>query len=630
MLLVKMAEILETRAKSWWDRRKSGSFQRIQTSPTSSTPQCRNHKWNLAHKSCATTVSLALIFGLGGIGLHMAALPSFAASLPAPSFTKSYDANQPLNLDKGHVDLFCLHPVVQDKTMYLSLSLCEDATDFTTTEREPNTVILQVPSRAWQTETKKLPGLGQSLYALPETQDPALLWPGWSSLELPPDFHDVTYSIESVTHFDTDGNAGTGQIYLWQSQGLGNPVGSVLKNGSLTVTDGSEIIDPKPAHRHVNWGFTEAGYYQMRVSASAQDAKGQTFYSNPATYTWMVDTEALTEDETEVADELTPGKPPAGAGNKPGLPQRKTGPKKQSNPKQLHAKPGERQGNGETAGGAGVKRLQEALNRAFAAAESDTNVAAPTQSGSLSAHAAGGNTRLTTKVGGAKTLELGTHVHPNWVFTTPGTYEVDLDISTVLSGAKISKLATLRFNVGGAGNADSGHFDLGPAITDGELYALVKNDNTSPASWVDPASLTFGLGPASRATAPAGIEFIAKEGQQVWMVGSTQVNGVPWLGVNTQHPSLHEAGAGKVTYTLRAVRGPGALAVFTSGNFGKPLGELWFGGAVAAADGSNIGRESLARTGVDSFTAALAFLAVSLILGGVGAITLGRSYRKTA
>lgn len=108
------------------------------------------------------------------------------------------------------------------------------------------------------------------------------------------------------------------------------------------------------------------------------------------------------------------------------------------------------------------------------------------------------------------------------------------------------------------------------------LVPSLKDDRSAPAKWVDPSSLVFGLGSAAKTTAPAGIEFIASSGSTIYMIGSTQIPGVPWLGANTQHESIVKNVNGGVTWTLKNVSGPGKLAVFESGNFGKVVGKKWF------------------------------------------------------
>lgn len=240
------------------------------------------------------------------------------------------------------------------------------------------------------------------------------------------------------------------------------------------------------------------------------------------------------------------------------------------------------------------------------------------------------------------TLPLQTHVHPNWIFTQPGTYQVGIRQNARINGTWQSADTILNFTVGGAGNANEGHFDLGAKVENGRLTASLKDDRAPGGTWVDPRSLTFGLGAGSQAKLPAGLEFLAPAGTPVWMIGSTQTSGVPWLGANTQHPSLVQATNEPVSWEMISFRGPNPqarLAVFTSGNFGKIVGQKWFTAPTSAANvgrtasgkycrlgvgsqaqNANISRVTggLAATGIGNLTLPLAVLAGGIILLGLG------------
>mgnify|MGYP001001246087 CR=1 FL=1 len=143
------------------------------------------------------------------------------------------------------------------------------------------------------------------------------------------------------------------------------------------------------------------------------------------------------------------------------------------------------------------------------------------------------------------------------------------------ASSAVSATATLTFVVGpdANGNASDGHFDLGPRIVDGKLKLQVKDDRSQPASWVDPATLTFSLGDKATLKAPDALNFVATPGQDVWMISSSQSAGVPWLGMNSQAEEIVSKTSGEVTFTLVSVEGPGKVSVFTSGGLGGGVGE---------------------------------------------------------
>ncbi|MEU2610156.1 choice-of-anchor M domain-containing protein [Micromonospora sp. NPDC007271] len=53
-------------------------------------------------------------------------------------------------------------------------------------------------------------------------------------------------------------------------------------------------------------------------------------------------------------------------------------------------------------------------------------------------------------------VDVNTHTHANWVFSTPGVYLVTVQVSAdLISGEKVSAIRTLRFAVGDATSTDS-------------------------------------------------------------------------------------------------------------------------------------------------------------------------------
>lgn len=72
------------------------------------------------------------------------------------------------------------------------------------------------------------------------------------------------------------------------------------------------------------------------------------------------------------------------------------------------------------------------------------------------------------------------------------------------------------------------------------------------------------------------------------MISMSQVKGVPWIGVNTQHPSLSEKTQGPTTFALTSFSGPGRVEVFEFGRALTPaIGEVWFSGVDGTASGSH-------------------------------------------
>lgn len=155
------------------------------------------------------------------------------------------------------------------------------------------------------------------------------------------------------------------------------------------------------------------------------------------------------------------------------------------------------------------------------------------------------------------------------------------EVSRIRSDSEIPNQAitTLNVQVGSEGGITDGHFDLGPAIENGQLVARIKDDRSVPAVWKDPASMTFALGEKARIKAPEALSYAAAPGQDVWMIPATQIRGVPWLGMNSQREEIVTETSGQVRFSLLDVQGPGNVAVFESGSLGAGIGTHVFDGA---------------------------------------------------
>ena len=140
-------------------------------------------------------------------------------------------------------------------------------------------------------------------------------------------------------------------------------------------------------------------------------------------------------------------------------------------------------------------------------------------------------------------------------------------------------VTTLNVHVGSEGGITDGHFDLGPAIENGQLVARIKDDRAVPAVWKDPGSMTFALGERAKIKAPEALSYAASVGQDVWMIPATQIRGVPWLGMNSQREEIVTETSGQVRFSLLDVQGPGNVAVFESGSLGAGIGTHVFDGA---------------------------------------------------
>ena len=474
-----------------------------------------------------------------------AATASSEADVSTCAVMRTAPAGTTATLDRGHADIFDL---TSDASGTLTLRIKEDATG-SGVMREPEQTLLavnkstltQIPASVSQAT-----GAPTAAYLLGQSGDnqATVLWPGWDTLGVTAGGYDAARFHISYTGPEN------GRIYAFTSS-FTEGTKAVTNDGSFDLAP-DDIDQPYAAHKHVNWLFTRAGRYTLTVQASAW-TPGNTGAANavaPArTYTIDVGDEASCLAES---------------GSAPSTDQAQPAP----------------------APGVGPGSLNSTNNQA--AQDQANNGATGTPSAPAPAPTSGttGTTGTTTGANpapssGARTSS-GTTGGERCVATRITREATEAEAATLASNSAPANTArtTLTVSVGdgASGNATDGHFDLGPAIENGTLVARVKDDRTQPAQWVDPSSLTFALGDAARITAPADLGFVATPGSSVWLIPSTQIAGVPWLGLNSQREEIVTGTTGPVQFTLDAVEGPGRVAVFNAGALGSGVGEHVFDG----------------------------------------------------
>ena len=476
-----------------------------------------------------------------------AATASSEANVSTCAVMRTAPAGTTSTLDRGHADIFDL---TSDASGALSLRIKEDATG-SGVMREPEQTLLavnkstltQIPASVSQAT-----GAPAAAYLLGQSGDnqATVLWPGWDTLGVTAGGYDAARFHISYTGPEN------GRIYAFTSS-FTEGTKAVTNDGSFDLApEGDDIDQPYAAHKHVNWLFTRAGRYTLTVQASAWTS-GNTGSANAqsAVHTYTID----------VADEASCL---AESGSAPSTDQAQPAP----------------------APGVGPGSLNSTNNQA--AQDQSDNGATGTPSAPAPAPSSGttGTTGTTTGANpapssGARTTS-GTTGGERCVATRITREATEAEAATLASNNAPANTArtTLTVSVGdgASGNATDGHFDLGPAIENGTLVARVKDDRSQPAQWVDPSSLTFALGDAARITAPADLGFVATPGSSVWLIPSTQIAGVPWLGLNSQREEIVTGTTGPVQFTLDAVEGPGRVAVFNAGALGSGVGEHVFDG----------------------------------------------------
>ena len=476
-----------------------------------------------------------------------AATASSEADATTCAVMRTAPAGTTATLDRGHADIFDL---TSDASGALTLRIKEDATG-SGVMREPEQTLLAV-NKSTLTQipasVSQVTGAPAAAYLLGQSGDnqATVLWPGWDTLGVAAGGYDA-----ARFHISYTGPA-DGHIYAFTSS-FTEGMKAVTNDGSFDLAPGGDDIDqPYAAHKHVNWLFTRAGRYTLTVQASAW-TRGNTGAANALssvhTYTIDVADEASCLAESGAAPSTDQAQPAPAPGVGPGS--------------------------------VSSTNNQAAQDQGAGGATGTPSAPAPAPSSGTT-----GTTGTTTGANpapssGARTTS-GTTGGERCVATRITREATEAEAATLASNSAPANTArtTLTVSVGdgASGNATDGHFDLGPAIENGTLVARVKDDRSQPAQWVDPSSLTFALGDAARITAPADLGFVATPGSSVWLIPSTQIAGVPWLGLNSQREEIVTGTTGPVQFTLDAVEGPGRVAVFNAGALGSGVGEHVFDG----------------------------------------------------
>lgn len=599
-----------------------------------STPQRLNDPW-LRRMAALTTVALCgFMTPLAGAsvaspsGAHVGAAHAARVSGPAASLASNDGQSKPVNLEGGDLSIF---DAVATANGEVDLQLKDGATG---TSHNPAQTTLKIPASTWQNISDDYPGSPGGYFVSQGVQANSPLQPasaapkgrlGWDTSQL-------AQAGFSAAHFEVSYSGPEGaSVSLFGLDDNGQLASSLLVDGNYELNPlGSEIAPQQLAAAYPNWVFSAAGVYQLQVRVLAQRNDGTVIASPVRSYRVEVGDVAAQATPTPAPtpqnpDTQNPGAQPTTAPSAvpsaaPSVaPQPVASPSAQpstapsaqpgvsaapsasatpvASPKPSAGKPATSPSPRSAIGGE-VKAKPSAANPAgkqlLASSRSAKSAQAPraaAQGRSASqARAAVGQSRsaVTTR---ASAQSFVSQARPAQSFVAQAR-SVSQGAAAQTSAQKakaqsaaavkenpassaVSATATLTFVVGpdANGNANEGHFDLGPRIVDGKLKLQVKDDRSQPASWVDPATLTFSLGDKATLKAPDALNFVATPGQDVWMISSSQSAGVPWLGMNSQAEEIVSKTSGEVTFTLVSVEGPGKVSVFTSGGLGGGVGE---------------------------------------------------------
>ena len=593
-----------------------------------STPQRLNDPW-LRRMAALTTVALCgFMTPLAGASIVTpSGAPAGAAhssvSRPVARLASNDGQSKPVNLEGGDLSIF---DVVATANGEVDLQLKDGATG---TSHNPAQTTLKIPASTWQNISDDYPGSPGGYFVSQGTQANSPLQPasaapkgrlGWDTSQL-------AQAGFSAAHFEVSYSGPEGaSVALFGLDENGQLASSLLVDGNYELNPlGSEIAPQQLTAAYPNWVFSAAGVYQLQVRVLAQRSDGTVIASPVRSYRVEVGDVAAQATPTPAPtpqnpDTQNPGVQPTAAPSavptaapsmapqpvaspsaqpstapsaQPGVSAAPSAPaspvaspKPATSPSPRSAIGGEVKAKPSAANPAGKQLL--ASSRSAKSAQAPRAAAQGRSAGQVRAAVGQSRSAVITR---AATQSFVSQARPAQSFVAQArsasqgaAAQTSAQKAKAQSAAAVkenpassavSATATLTFVVGpdANGNANEGHFDLGPRIVDGKLKLQVKDDRSQPASWVDPSTLTFSLGDKATLKAPDALNFVATPGQDVWMISSSQSAGVPWLGMNSQAEEIVSKTSGEVTFTLVSVEGPGKVSVFTSGGLGGGVGE---------------------------------------------------------
>lgn len=183
-------------------------------------------------------------------------------------------------LTDEHVDL--LAPVLDGSALELRAKVGTaadhtyyDPADLLVQVKDPEAVAT-VPGGA---DYAFLGDVGDSLWMIPQTQDPEIVWAGWSTEDLPAGA--LAGDAVQITLTDV---VGPGELEVFQTAGLGA--------APTRIFSSVDALEPRDKavgqHVHANWAFTALGEYTLTFEVTGTLASGATVTTGEVDYAVVV------------------------------------------------------------------------------------------------------------------------------------------------------------------------------------------------------------------------------------------------------------------------------------------------------------------------------------------------------
>ncbi|WP_432970325.1 TIGR03773 family transporter-associated surface protein [Dactylosporangium sp. CA-233914] len=414
---------------------------------------------------------------------------------------------------------------------------------------------------------------GTPVWLAPETQNPAVIWPGFDTESIAPG----TFAGDTVDlHLRGVSGPGTLEVFSFNPDGTPARIFSANDPAYTTKTLQTGV------HVHTNWSFTALGWYTLTFEATATTPGGDKVSSGTVAYTWYVGGVAAT-DLVPIATTASLTAAPAGvsAGDQLTLTTQVTPPGADGWAEFLDgATP---LGTADVVNGtatlvtSGLGAGDHTLTSSFIPRFGNHYAPATTPTLPFTvAPGPGGSPTTSPSTSRSVSASASPSLSPSTAVTTPPvegttTATTTAPADTPTPGPSRTTCVPTTSTTTGGVVLDQGHVDYAARVVNGQLVSQIK-DGTKAGStvWRSPADVVFHLTDQAAAKVPSGpFDFIGPANAPIWQIPQTQQQGVLWAGWNTEEITTAQV-TGSVTWKLTGVNGPGALSIFEYDSFGQP------------------------------------------------------------
>jgi surface-anchored protein len=189
-------------------------------------------------------------------------------------------AAEPVALTVGHTD--AVAPVHDGGALVMKVN---DDTGTAPVMRDPSDVVFHVRAPESEIAVPDSPQLaflgepGSAVWLLPQVQAQDLVWPGFSSEQIPAGVlagDGMTWRLTGVD--------GPGEVFVFQNGAFGAPTMSFRSDQPLPQERPMAV----GVHAHYNWAFTATGRYTLTFEVAATAASGGPLTTGEVDYTFVV------------------------------------------------------------------------------------------------------------------------------------------------------------------------------------------------------------------------------------------------------------------------------------------------------------------------------------------------------